>query len=79
MFFDTLAEYDTEIALVRAQMLKAVGTKEFRINTSQTDQKVVMDLGGIQKYLVLLTTSRAAFIQRSVGAGVTSLTYRRTY
>lgn len=78
MLFDTLEEYDEEITYVRTEMRNAVKSKEFRLNTSQSDQKVVMDLPGIKSYLVLLTTERTAFIQRRVGAGVTSLIFRRS-
>ena len=77
MLFDTLAEYDTEIAFVRTEMRNAVKSKEFRLNTGQSDQKVVMDLKGIRDYLTLLTTERQAFYERSIGAGVTGITYRR--
>lgn len=75
--FDTIAEYDDEITFVRTEMRKAVKSKEFRLNTSQSDQKVVMDLEGIRKYLTLLTTERVALSQRNAGAGVTSVVVRR--
>lgn len=75
--YDTLAEYETEITFVREQMQNAVKSKEFLLNTSQSSQKVVMDFKGIRDYLTLLTTEKQAFIQQSLGAGVTSLTYRR--
>lgn len=75
--FDTLAEFDEEITFVRTQMRNAVKATEFQLDTSQSRQKVVMDLKGIREYLNELTVGRAAFIERSVGAGVTSITYRR--
>jgi len=77
MLFDTLEEYDEEITYVRTEMRNAVKSKEFRLNTGQSDQKVVMDLKGIRNYLTLLTTERQAFYERSIGAGVTSVTVRR--
>lgn len=76
--FDTIAEYDDEITFVREQMRNAVKAKEFRLNTSQSDQKVVMDMRGIQSYLSQLTTERVACAQRSSGAGVTSIVVRRS-
>jgi len=75
--FDTEAEYDDEIALVRTEMRNAIKSKEFRLNTSQSSQSVVMDPKSIRDYLTLLTTERRAFIERSVGANVTSIVYRR--
>ena len=77
MLFDTLEEYDEEITFVRTEIRNAVKSKEFRLNTGQSDQKVVMDLKGIRDYLTLLTTERQAFYERSIGAGVTSVTVRR--
>ena len=77
MLFDTLAEYDTEIEFVRVEVRNAVKSKEFRLNTGQSDQRVVMDLKGIRDYLTLLTTERQAFYERSIGAGVTGITVRR--
>lgn len=75
--FETQDEYDEEITFVRTEMRNAVKSKEFRLNTSQSDQKVVMDLKGIRDYLTLLTTERQAFIEREEGSSVTSITYRR--
>lgn len=75
--FETLDEYDEEITFMRTQMRNAATSKEFLLNTSQSSQKVVMDFKGIRDYLTLLTTEKQAFIQQSLGAGVTSLTYRR--
>ena len=77
MLFDTLAEYDEEITYVRTEMRNAVKSKEFRLNTGQSDQKVVMDLKGVRDYLTLLTTERQAWYERSISAGVTSITVRR--
>lgn len=76
--YDTVAEYDTEIAFVREQMHNAVKAKEFRLNTSQSDQKIVMDMKEIRAYLSQLTTERRACAQRSVGAGVTGIVVRRS-
>ena len=75
--FDTLEEYDEEIIFVRTEMRNAVKSKEFRVNTSQSNQTVVMDLKGIRDYLTLLTTERQAFIERDAGGGVTGITVRR--
>lgn len=75
--FDTIAEYDEEIAFVRAEIRNAVKSKKFRLNTSQSDQTVEMDLPAIQKYLVLLTTQKTALAQRLLGMGVTSIISRR--
>lgn len=75
--FDTEAEFDEEITFVRAQLRNAVKSTEFMLDTSQSRQKVVMDLKGIREYLNELTIGRKAFIERSVGAGVTSITVRR--
>lgn len=77
MLFDTLAEYNTEIALVRTEMRNAVKSKVFKLNTSQSSQLVEMDLKGIRDYLTLLTTERQAFIEREEGSSVTSITVRR--
>ena len=77
MLFDTLAEYNTEIDLTLIQIRNAVEAKDFRLNTGQSDQRVVMDLKEIRLYLTQLTTERQAFYERSIGAGVTGITYRR--
>ena len=77
MLFDTLAKYDTEIDFVCTEIHNAVKAKDFRLNTGQSDQRVVMDLKEIRLYLTQLTTERQAFYERSVGAGVTGITYRR--
>jgi len=76
--FDTLEEYNDEIDYVRTEMRNAVKAKEFFLNTSQSNQKVVMDMKEIRLYLTQLTTEKQAFIQGSIGAGVTNLTYRRS-
>lgn len=75
--FDTLEEYDEEITFVRTEMRNVVKAKEFRLNTSQSNQSVVMDFKGIRDYLSLLTTERRAFQERTEGSGVTSITVRR--
>ena len=77
MLFDTLAEYDTEIAFVRTEIRNAVLAKDFRLNTGQSDQRVVMDLKEIRLYLTQLTQERQTFYERSIGAGVTGITVRR--
>ena len=77
MLFDSLAEYNEEIIFVRVEVRNAVKAKEFRLNTSQSNQSVAMDLKGIRDYLTLLTTERKAFRERTEGSGVTSLTVRR--
>lgn len=77
MLFETLAEYDEEITYVRTHMRKAVWSKDFRLDTGQSDQRVVMDLKEIRLYLTQLTTERQAFYERSIGAGVTGITVRR--
>lgn len=75
--FNTLEAYDEEITFVRTQMRNAVKAKDFKLNTSQSSQAVSMDVKEIRIYLQSLTTEREAFIERSAGAGVTSLTFRR--
>lgn len=77
MLFDSLAEFDTEIALVRTEMRNAVKAREFRLNTGQSNQTVSMDLKGIRDYLVLLRTERQAFVEREEGSSVTGITVRR--
>ena len=76
--FDTIDEYNDEIEYVRTEIRNAVKSKKFRLSTSQSDQSVEMDLAGIKDYLTLLTTERRAFIERSNGAGCTSIVYRRS-
>ena len=77
MLFETVAEYDTEITFVREQIQNAVKAKDFRLNTGQSDQRVVMDLKEIRLYLTQLTTERQAVYERSIGADVTGITVRR--
>ena len=77
MLFDTVAEYDTEITFVRTEIQNAVTAKDFRLNTGQSDQRVVMDLKEIRLYLTQLTTERQAVYERSIGADVTGITVRR--
>ena len=77
MLYDSVAEYDTEITFVRTEIQNAVKAKDFRLNTGQSDQRVVMDLKEIRLYLTQLTQERQAVYERSVGADVTGITVRR--
>ena len=77
MLFDSVAEYDTEIALTRTQIQNAVKAVDFSLDTGQSRQRVIMNLKEIRLYLTQLTTERQAVYERSVGAGVTGITYRR--
>lgn len=77
MLFDTLEKYNEEIDYVCKHMRNAVWAKDFRLDTGQSDQRVVMDLKEIRLYLAQLTAERQAFYERSIGAGVTGITYRR--
>ena len=77
MLFDSVVEYDTEIAFVRTQMRNAVKAKDFRLNTGQSDQRLVMDLKGIRDYLTLLAAEKQALVEQLEGSGVTGITYRR--
>ena len=77
MLFDSVAEYDTEIEFVRVEMRNAVKAKDFRLNTGQSDQRVVMDLKGIRDYLMLLAAEKQALIEQLEGSSVTGITYRR--
>ena len=77
MLFDSVAEYNTEIDLVLTQIRNAVKAVDFSIDTGQSRQRVVMNLKEIRLYLTQLTTERQAFYERSIGAGVTGITYRR--
>ena len=77
MLFDSVVEYDTEIEFVRTEMRNAVKAKDFRLNTDQSDQRVVMDLRGIRDYLTLLTAEKQALVEQLEGSGVTGITYRR--
>ena len=77
MLFDSVVEYETEIAFVRTEMQNAVKAKDFRLNTGQSDQRVVMDLRGIRDYLTLLTSEKQALTEKLEGSGVTGITYRR--
>ena len=77
--FDTEAEYDEEITFVRTALREGLTSKEFRLNTSQSNQVVIKEVKEIRLYLQTLTSERQAFIERSVGAGVTSIVSRRFY
>lgn len=77
VLFSSLAEYDEEIVFVRTQLRNAVKATEFKLNTSQSNQSVTMDLRGIRDYLTMLTTERKAFNERAEGSSVTSIITRR--
>ncbi len=77
MLFDSLAEYNAEIDIVLTQIHNAVKAVDFSLDTGQSRQRVVMNLKEIRLYLTQLTTERQAFYERSIGAGVTGITYRR--
>lgn len=77
--FDNKADYDEEIDFVRLQMRKGVGAEKWQLNTSQSNQKVERNLKEMRLYLQQLCGERTAFCQRAAGAGVTSITVRRTY
>lgn len=78
--YDTIAEYDAEIAIVRTQIHNAMAGEEFQINTSQTNQRVRMaSLPSIQKYLELLSSERRSLANRLSGASVVSIVPRRSY
>lgn len=77
IYFDTLEEYEEEIIYVRTQLRAGLKAEEFRLNTSQSNQVVIKDVDGIRKYLQSLLIDRQSFIEKSCGAGVTSLVYRR--
>ena len=77
MLFNSLAEYNVEIDIVLTQIHNAVKAVDFSIDTGQSRQRVVMNLKEIRLYLTQLTTERQAFYERSIGAGVTGITYRR--
>lgn len=76
--FETTGEYDTEIAELRTILKNAAGAEKFRLNTSQSDQQVTMNMAQIRAYLNQLITERASLIQWLSGAGVTSVTVRRS-
>lgn len=75
--FDTRAEYDEEITFVRTQIRNAVTSTEFLLDTSQSRQKVEMNLKEIRIYLTQLTTERRAFVERNEGSSVTGIIVRR--
>lgn len=77
--FDTVAEYDDEIADYRAILKKAATAEDWRLNTSQSDQRVKMNMSEIRKYLDQLVSERTALSQRLNGYGVTSVVPRRCY
>ena len=78
--FETVAEYTTEIELIRGYMLKGMRAEEFSLNTSQSVQRIQMNLSEMRKYLNQLTAERQSLAERSVGGGgVTSIVVRRSY
>ena len=79
MLFDTIAEYEEEITFVRTQMRNAVGAEKWRLNTSQSDQQVTMNMSEIRAYLTQLTTEKQALHERLNGASVTSVVPRRCF
>lgn len=76
--FDTIAEYDDEITYVRGEIRNAIAGEEFKLNTSQSNQQVRMNLKEIRAYLNDLCVGRMALAQRIGGSGVTSITVRRS-
>jgi hypothetical protein len=80
MVYDTEAEYDAEIAIVQANIHKAMTGEEWSLNTSQSNQRVKMaSLDKLQKYLDWLIKQKNAFLQRANGNGVVSIVPRRSY
>jgi len=77
--YDTVAEYDAAIVTLREAMMTAAGGAKWRINTSQSDQQVSMDMKQTKEYLNMLAGEREALYQRSIGDSVTSITFRRCY
>ena len=77
MLFDSVVEYDTEIAFVRTEMQNAVKAKDFRLDTGQGDQRIIMDLRGIRDYLTLLAAEKQALVEQLEGSSVTGITVRR--
>lgn len=76
--YATVAEYDTEIELTRIEMRNAIKARKFRLNTSQSDHMVEMDVAEIRKYLTQLTTERQSLVEKLAGAAVTSIVFRRS-
>lgn len=76
--FSSVAEYDEEIADYRAILRKSATAEEWRLNTSQSDQRVKMNMSEIRKYLNSLVAERTALSQRLNGYGVTSIVPRRS-
>lgn len=75
--FETEAEYDAEILLALTQMRNATKATDFMLDTSQSRQRVVMNPKEIRLWINQLKAERRALVERSAGAGVTSITYRR--
>ena len=75
--FETEAEYDTEIELALTQMRNAMKASDFSLDTSQSRQRVVMSPKEIRLWINQLKAERRSLVERTAGAGVTSLTYRR--
>ena len=79
LIFETVAEYDAEIEFIRTQMRKAITSDKWRLNTSQSDQQVSMNMKEIRLYLTQLSGERKALSERLGGSSVTSITVRRCY
>ena len=78
--FDTIDEYDDEIAFVRTQIRKSITGEEWSLNTSQSTQRVKMaSVEDLRKYLRNLTSEKKALSQRNNYQGVTSIVSRRTF
>ena len=75
--FETVAEYTAEIALALTEMRNAMKATDFLLDTSQSRQRVVMSPKEIRLWLNQLKAERRSLVERTAGAGVTSLTYRR--
>ena len=75
--FTTEAEYDTEIALALTQMRNAMKATDFMLDTSQSRQRVIMSPKEIRLWLNQLKGERRALVERSAGASVTGIIYRR--
>ena len=77
MLFDSVAEYDAEITIIRKHIQNAAWSTDFSLDTGQSRQRVIMNLKEIRLYLTQLTQERQAFYERSIGAGVPGITVRR--
>lgn len=75
--FETEAEYDAEITLALTNMRNAMKASDFSLDTSQSRQRVIMSPKEIRLWINQLKAERRALVERSAGAGVTGITYRR--